>query len=162
MYDTIDNLWSVLYTTWYLTHRESGEGYSDILIEPAVRALFTVCETEGLPAPAFSSQHGEFKVVFRNSIYESGATSERSTRPEDVLAFLQRADGMKMIHDRGIIAQLLKEYGLPEAFDCEKLSFHVRTYEKGEQISSPGTAHHAFLFLREEDVRLGTYFESGS
>ena len=47
------------------------------------------CGEAGLPAPAFSSQHGEFKVVFRNSIYESGATSERSTRPEDVLAFCE-------------------------------------------------------------------------
>ena len=69
---------------------------------------------------------------------------------------------MRMVQDRGVIARLLLEYGLPEMFDCEKLSFHVRTYEKGEQISSPGTSHHAFLFLREEDVRLGTYFESGS
>ena len=47
------------------------------------------CREAGLPAPVFSSQHGEFKVVFRNNIYQSEAATDRSIRPEDVLAFCE-------------------------------------------------------------------------
>ena len=47
------------------------------------------CAEAGLPEPDFLSKRGEFKVIFRNSIYRAQRVSSVSSRPEDILNFCE-------------------------------------------------------------------------
>lgn len=51
---------------------------------PTIRAEF---RDAGLPAPIFSVRHGEFKVVFKNNIYQTEGTKKQRNMQDDILIF---------------------------------------------------------------------------
>jgi len=51
---------------------------------PTIR---TECANAGLPAPVFEVRRGEFKVIFRNNIYDRGAGKSREALLESLVAF---------------------------------------------------------------------------
>lgn len=85
---------------------------------PTIRTEF---KKAGLPAPIFSVLHGEFKVVFKNNIFKSGANIDRNNLSEAILVFCStprsRAEiidftGMSHYHTMSNLVQPLIKEGL--------------------------------------------------
>lgn len=95
------------------------------------------CREAGLPAPVFSSVHGEFRVVFRNAVYKTETAADRSDLQNEVIHFCEvprsRAElteftGMSRNYTMSAIVQPLLDAGklkmtLPEKPKSSKQKF---------------------------------------
>jgi ATP-dependent DNA helicase RecG len=79
------------------------------------------CRAAGLPAPIFGVRRGEFKVTFRNNIFDGGIKKNKDTMQNDLLAFCAtprtRAEileftGFTRFYTMNSIAQPLVDQGL--------------------------------------------------
>jgi len=99
------------------------------------------CANAGLPAPVFEARRGEFKVIFRNNIYNSGAGQSREALLESLVAFCSvprtRAEltdftGFSRFYTMDSIVQPLLESGRLKMTLPDKPKSSKQTYVKVE------------------------------